>query len=197
MCIRDRFEYYRTNRSKEFCWSWRKANDFGWNVLSPVNINLAPFEDFELPADADQDLLLRFSSSTNYSQIWNRADSRIAVRGGDWMRAYDFRANGGSLSMFIPNGAGSVEWVLGWRALIPEGFVLLFLPHQLSGGSMEVIGGALRGKSLESMAERGVGISIAIKVNAPIQLSRGDVIGRFLILPEYCLDLVESDAHPN
>jgi hypothetical protein len=191
------FEYYRSNRSAELCWSWRKANIAGWNVLSPINAYMTPFEDFELSASMDQDQLRRFSSATNFSQIWTRQDSRIAVRGGDWMRAYDFRVRDNSLSMFIPNGAGTAEWVLGWTANIPEGFVLLFLPLELRGGAAEILAGALRKKSLDEMADRGIGASIAIRVKAPFRVSRGDVIGRFLILPEYCLDLVETEMRPD
>ena len=193
--IKESFEHYRASRNPEFCWSWRKANYAGWDVISPIDIFFTPLEDFEISPSASKEELQEFAAATKFTQLWNRSDSRIAVRGGDWMRAFDFKTNGGSLSMFVPNGMGTIEWILGWKATIPEGFVVLFIPHQLNGGAVEVLSGALRKKSLESMADRGVGISIAIRVESSTRVARGDVIGRFIVIPEYCLDLSENDEH--
>lgn len=190
--VQNSFEFYRANRRPEFCWSWRKANEMGWDLHSPIDITLLPFEDFELTAEINSEKLTSITNSMNFSQIWTRSDSKIAIRHGSWMRAYDFKVGDAYQSMFIPNGFNTVEWVLGWTAHIPDGFVLWFLPSKIQEGNVNVLGGVLKKSSLIEMHKKGIGISIGIQVEARTHILRGDFLGRFVIIPEYCLDIIED-----
>jgi hypothetical protein len=120
------FRWIRKSRVPEACWPWRVAEELGWIVRSPVDVRMTAIKDVELACPPDEfDLLER---STGLSELWKRDTSFLALNRTSWVRLYDYRTEAGFSAMFVPNGAGTVEWHLGWEVRIPDGYYLLILP---------------------------------------------------------------------
>ena len=78
--------------------------------------------------------------------------------------------------MFTPNGAGTVEWRLGWAVDLPQNYFLLVMPCD-PPGPVHVPVGVLSSRITARMADDG-GMSIAIRPDGLTPVRRGQPIAR-------------------
>jgi hypothetical protein len=176
---RDHFRYKRIARLPVDCPPWILGQELGWIIRSPVAVTMSPIGDVEFDVPAEEDLR-SVGRKIHRTEMWRRDDAWIATTDTEWMRFYDYATPGdGWESMFVPNGSGTVEWRLGWAVRIPERYFLMVMGIGRPG--LDVPVGVLAAKTLNGMAERG-GISIAVGPTVRTELSRGDPVGRLVLL---------------
>lgn len=174
------FRWLKATRSRELCWPWRLAQEIGWVVRCPVDIEMQPFDDVEV--DGSDTKVSELADILGDYDLWRRSTTSIAVPRAQsrWLRLYDFKTDSGFESMFIPNGGSSLEWHLGWGCEIPVGYYLMTIPFDTNAG-IEVFSGVLDARTLKSMRDK-LGFSIAVKPKVRCSLRRGDPIARVILL---------------
>lgn len=176
---RNHFRYKRITRLPVDCPPWVMGQELGWLVPSPVSVTLSPVDDIEFDLPESEELRA-VGRKVNRSEMWRRGDGWIATGDTDWMRLHDFATpDNGWESMFLPNGAGTVEWRLGWGVRIPERYFLLVVGIGVEG--LDVPAGVLPARTVNAMADRG-GVSVAIRPTARVPLSRGAPFARLVLL---------------
>lgn len=185
---RDGFRNHRVARLPIDCPPWVMGQELGWVVPSPVTIAMEPIRDieFDVPAGEDPSTVAR---RLGVSEAWHRDNAWIGCRNATWMRQFDFRGDHGWEGMFLPNGAGTVEWRLGWAAQIPEDYFLLLADAGVNGVS--VPWGIVTARTVASMVERG-GFSLPLEVTSPVTIRRGDPVARLILLHR---DSLQARAH--
>jgi hypothetical protein len=180
------FAWVRASRSAELCWPWRMSQELGWIVESPVTITMDAFHDVEAVCPPSK--LSYVSMIANASENWNFADAngkseRVHfTRNAGWTALYDFMVPGGGMErMFFINGQGSVEWVLGWEAIIPPTYSMLILPYG-SIANLEVMMGVLDSRTLQKREGHTNGLAIPIRPTGKVTLQRGQPIARIVLL---------------
>jgi len=177
--LRGGFVHVRAERLPEFCPPWVQGQLIGWRVHSPIDVTLTPLPQYEIPADCDS---AESARATGQQQVWMRGDAAIAVSAPPWLNGFEYLQDGRRQNMFIPNGLGTVEWRLGWTVRDPVGFGLLIVPT-IGQESLGVEWGYLSLKALERLEEKG--LSIAVRPDREIRISRGQEIARLIpISPE-------------
>lgn len=172
--FRDSFTYLRAERQPEFCPAWVQGATIGWRIASPVDISFSPVEQTEIAWSDDPSISVQ---AVGMNQVWKRENTALAVKPPAWMSAYEFETTTGSQSMFIPNGLGTVEWRLGWRATSTEAYgLLVILSPECSDLGVEI--GFFSGKTIDRLND--IGFSIAIAPTTEFSLQRGDEIARLI-----------------
>ncbi|GAA1309153.1 hypothetical protein [Saccharothrix xinjiangensis] len=174
----EHFRYRRVARLPVDCPPWVMGQELGWLVRSPITFSPGPVLDSEL-AVPDGEQAADVARKVGTAELWRRDGAVIAIRGAAWIREFDFRGRQGWEGMFLPNGAGTVEWRLGWEARIPERYLMLVLGAGHPG--LDVPLGVLPAKVVNAMGERG-GFSLAIHPTAPTTVQRGDPVARLVLL---------------
>ncbi|MET7694377.1 hypothetical protein ABZT06_41650 [Streptomyces sp. NPDC005483] len=100
--------------------------------------------------------------------------------GTPWLHLHQFRTPRGWENMFLPNGAGTVEWRLGWAADVPRGYFLLVMPLPGLEG-LEVPVGILTSTVIARMAQDN-GVSIAVRPTDRAVVRRGQPLARIVLL---------------
>ena len=174
---RENFRFVRAERRPEHCAPWVMGKELGWEVASPVDVAFSPLDQIELDGVTDPEAADR---AANRTELWQREKSHLAVEKTSWLHLHQFSTARGWENMFLVNGAGSVEWRLGWAAEIPRGYFLLVLP--LEGvADLEVPVGILSSTVL-TRASQEHGVSIAVRPTAPVNVRRGQPIARVVLL---------------
>ncbi|MDT0263120.1 hypothetical protein [Jatrophihabitans lederbergiae] len=177
--LADNFRYHRMIRYPEACVPWVMGQELGWVVCSPLDITLSPVREVQIAAGDDQ--LQEAGRLLGRSEFWRRGDGFIATERNDWARAYQFRGTeGGWEAMFLPNGAGTVEWRLGWGIRIPADSLLLVTGLDDSPG-VRVPTGVMTGRQINRTWD-GAGFSLAIEPTAVVTLHKGQPIARLVLL---------------
>lgn len=172
------FRYARAERRPEQCPPWVMGTELGWRVHSPVDIDFTELPQIEIDAGADAEMAAK---AANRPELWTRERSHLAVGKTSWLRLYQFQTERGWENMFIPNGAGSVEWRLGWGADIPRGYFFLILPGS-QFGPLEVPIGVMSSTVVSRLTAQG-GMSLAVRPPAaPVRVTRGEEIARIIVL---------------
>jgi len=189
------FRWLRAYRRPELCWPWRLAQELGWVIPSPVHVNLSPIsdEEVEIPA-GNPSALTDLSSATGYTEFWARASSLLATHRSAWLRFHQFRVGDHWECMFVLNGAGAVEWHLGWTVEIPTGMFVLLLPYDTTI-PVEVPMGVLTDDAVARL-NAGHGLSVAIRPRAPVEVHRGQPIARILLLDAATIKARSDDGEP-
>ncbi|MGW4889960.1 hypothetical protein [Streptomyces murinus] len=99
----------------------------------------------------------------------------------NWLHLYQFRAEAGWENMFLPNGAGSVEWHLGWNVELPRGYFLMVAPLETGPEGLEVPTGVISSTVCGRMTQ-GQGFGIAVRPTRPVTIARGQHIARLILL---------------
>lgn len=172
------FRWLRAQRVPELCWPWRLGAELGWIVPSPVDVTFTPLHETEVDPEAD-DLAL-VGEITGAAELWRRDRAAFAIPRAPWLRLHQYRVGDAWHAMFVPNGAGTAEWHLGWDAEIPEGMFLLVLPGPAIAG-LEIPSGVLDHLTL-GRAREGEGMSIAVRPTATVAVRRGDPVARVVLL---------------
>ncbi|MEU2956990.1 hypothetical protein ABZ633_38775, partial [Streptomyces xanthochromogenes] len=122
-----------------------------------------------------------------------RGKDWIATGDASWLHLGDYRTpTGGWEGMFIPNGQGTVEWRLGFAAQIPPGTFLMVMPPPIPcAPGLGVPLGVIPAKAVNAMADRG-GMSIAVQIDHPVSIHRGQEIARIVLLHP---DSLRATAH--
>ena len=184
----EHFAWVRASRSAELCWPWRMSQELGWIVESPVTVTMEAFHDVEALCPPDK---LRYVSMlANATENWNfngddgKSQRLHFTRNAGWTALYDFIVPGGGMEhMFFINGLGSVEWVLGWEAVIPPNYSMLILPFGPIP-NLEVMMGVLEARTLAKREGQTHGISIPVRPTGRVPLQRGQPIARIVLLHE-------------
>ncbi|WP_328437558.1 hypothetical protein OHA71_10555 [Streptomyces sp. NBC_00444] len=176
--LRENFRFVRADRRPEHCAPWVMGQELGWRLHSPIDIALTPLDQIELDAVTDPEAAGR---AANRSELWQREKSHLAVEKTSWLHLYQFKASRGWENMFIPNGAGTVEWRLGWAADVPRGYFMLVLPLETPVAGLDIPTGVLSSTSIGRMSEEN-GMGIAVRPTAPTTLRRGQEIARLVLL---------------
>ena len=179
LAVYDTFRWVRRSRRKELCYPWRLGQGLGWDVPSPIDVTIHPFDDIEISAAPAE--LENAHRTLGLNNFWDRGETFLSVS-HDWMRLYQFRGAGNKWEgMFIPNGEGTVEWRLGFSADLPDGYSLLIAPHQ-DTTAIDVPYGVLSKKDVDKMNRIG-GLSVPIKPKATkTSLRRHDPIARLILI---------------
>ncbi|MFT4217242.1 MAG: hypothetical protein QM619_08690 [Micropruina sp.] len=176
--LEEHFKQRRRIRAKEVCPAWVLGSELGWTLRSPISEQFTPIDEVQLSSDAD---LTEASRSTGATEFWARGSGFIGTRRNHWLRSYAYRATDGTWeSMFLPNGEGTFEWLLGFGLQIPDDYFLLV--HEAGGHpDLQIPVGVLTAKQVNRTWEQS-GLSIAAKPLAPVKVERGDVIARITLL---------------
>lgn len=159
-------------------------------IHSPIDICLSPVEDVQVCIPPDE--IGIFGQATGYEEVWPRGRNALAVRRTGWLRLYDFQTDAGSASMFVPNGAGSVEWHLGWEMEFPDSHYVMVLPLGEPISGLEVPVGVLDHRTVQRI-NRESGFSIAVRPRRRVRLARGQAFARVILLhPDSVRAKVES-----
>ncbi|MDA5147331.1 hypothetical protein PEM37_38105 [Streptomyces sp. AD681] len=174
---RENFRFVRAERRPEYCAPWVMGRELGWQVLSPVDITFTPLDQIELDGVTEPEAAGR---AVNRTELWQREKSHLAVEKSSWLHLHQFSTPRGWENMFLVNGAGTVEWRMGWTADVPRGYFLLILPLEGATG-LEVPVGILSSSITARMAKEH-GLSIAVKPTATTTVRRGQPIARIVLL---------------
>lgn len=176
---RESFRWFRRDRAPELCVSWRLGQELGWIIESPVDVRIKPVSDVEIDREALHQDPEQLATITGRHEFWQRESSCLGIERASWLRLYDFRHGSEWQSMFIPNGAGSIEWCLGWEMDIPSDNCAVIVPLPLMPKLGVPIGVLLR-KSVAKLNGLS-GFSLAIQPNDEILVRRGDPIARLIV----------------
>ncbi len=179
------FRWLRAGRRASRCGPFKLGERLGWIVRAPVDVVLEPFDEIQFACD-DEELELTMLV-LGLAESWQRGDARIGIRQTLGLRAYDFQAGDHWEAMFLPNGEGTLEWRMGFEALIPDdhSLVLMGLADNVA---FDIILGMLPAAILRRMNET-TGFSIALRPKAKTRISRGQPIARLLVLDKATADL--------
>ena len=173
------FRYHRKFRYPEACPPWVMGQELGWQIMSPITVNLTPVEDVQTSSEEDPAAIGRL---LDVSEFWQRGDGFVATKRNDWIRSFQYRGTtGGWEAMFLPNGDGTVEWHLGWAARIPDESLLLVLALDGVSG-IEIPTGILTSRQVNKSWD-GVGLSVAMRPLLTRRLNRGEAFARIVVLP--------------
>lgn len=190
---RESFRYVRAERRPQMCAPWVMGAELGWRVHSPIDVTLTPLDQLEV----DSAETTEASRVTGRSELWGRERSHLAVERTSWLRLFQFSTARGWENMFLPNGAGTVEWRLGWAADIPRGYFLLVMPSDAGPAGLEIPTGVLSNTVTTRMSAE-AGASLAIRPTSTIPVKRGQEIARIVLLHADSLQAAaaypESDA---
>lgn len=187
------FRYKRITRLPTDCPPWVMGQQLGWMIASPVSITMTPVEDVEFDLPPEEELAAA-ANRMDRSEMWRRTNGWIATKDTGWLRLYDFMSAEGWEGMFLPNGAGTVEWRLGWSVRVPERYLVLVIGAGTAG--LEVPVGVLTSKVVNAMTGRG-GFSIAVRPTGQVTLGRGDPVARLILLHPDSLQVTSSTERPD
>ncbi|MEU2959007.1 hypothetical protein ACFWQ1_25305 [Streptomyces albidoflavus] len=176
--LRENFRYTRAERQPEHCAPWVMGQELGWRVLSPADISFTPLDQIELDAVEDPEGAGR---AANRTELWQREKSHLAVEKTSWLHLHQFKTARGWENMFLVNGAGTVEWRLGWGIDVPRGYFLLIVPSEQTPTGLEVPTGILSNTATSRMSQEN-GLSIAVRPTAPVAVRRDQEIARIVLL---------------
>jgi hypothetical protein len=182
--LRNGFAHRRAERQPEFCVPWAGGASLGWRVVSPVDVDLHPLPQHEIPKEADAEAAAR--AMGGQTQVWVRANAAIATQGAAWLNGYQYDDAGSTETMFIPNGQGTVEWRQGWSVTECDGWGLLVIPSP-AATKLGVEIGLFNPTTLTHLEQKG--LSIAIKPHEPISINRGSEIARLIPIAPGATDL--------
>ncbi|MEU4999364.1 hypothetical protein [Streptomyces sp. NPDC021622] len=174
---RENFRFVRAERRPEHCAPWVMGQELGWRVHSPVDIDFTPLDQIELDGISEPEAAGR---AANRTELWQREKTHLAVEKTSWLHLHQFSTPRGWENMFLVNGAGSVEWRMGWTADVPRGYFLLVLPLDSAEG-LDVPVGILSSSITARMATEH-GLSIAVRPTAQVSIRRGQPIARIVLL---------------
>ncbi|MBF6169202.1 hypothetical protein IU486_31360 [Streptomyces gardneri] len=181
--LQQHFRFHRKFRYPEICPPWVLGQEWGWHILSPISLNLTPLDDVQVAADAQPEAAGRVLSVTEF---WNRGEGYIAMRNNNWIKSFQYRNRGGAWeAMFLPNGAGTVEWHLGWAMKLPEEYLLLVTSLDDQGG-LQVPTGMMTARQVNSTWDS-TGISVAIRPLEQTRIERGQPFCRIAVVHRSCL----------
>ncbi|MCP3760641.1 hypothetical protein [Streptomyces sp. TBY4] len=176
--FRGNFRFVRAERQPEHCAPWVMGQELGWRVHSPIDISFTPLDQIELDGANEPEAAGR---AVNRTELWQREKSHLAVEKTSWLHLYQFKTARGWENMFLPNGAGTVEWRLGWAADIPRGHFLLVLPLEKPVAGLDVPTGILSSTATTRMSREN-GLGIAVRPTEPVAIRRGQEIARIVLL---------------
>jgi hypothetical protein len=176
--LRDSFRFVRAERQPEHCAPWVMGQELGWRLQSPIDISFTRLDQIELDGITDPEAAGR---AANRTELWQREKSHLAVEKTSWLHLYQFKTSRGWENMFVPNGAGTVEWRLGWAADIPRGHFLMILPLETPVLGLEIPTGILSSTAATRMS-RETGLSVAARPTASVVVHRGQEIARMILL---------------
>ncbi|MBX9420843.1 hypothetical protein [Streptomyces lateritius] len=161
------------------------GQELGWRVHSPIDIQFTPLDQIELDGISDPEAA---GKAANRAELWQREKSHLAVEKTSWLHLYQFSTARGWENMFLPNGAGTVEWRLGWGIDVPRGHFLLILPPENQVDGLQVPTGILSSTATSRMSREN-GLSIAVRPTQPTTIRRGQEIARIVLLPSDSLQV--------
>ena len=173
---REQFRYVRANRQPEFCAPWVLGRELGWRISSPIDVTIDPLRQIEVDPGDDPTAALKASGK---SELWMRERTAIAVDRPSWLHLYQFRSGDQWENMFVPNGADSVEWRLGWAVDGVDSHSMLVMPSE-GCPDLGVQVGVLTAGALQRMREHGC--SVPISPRRSVSVRRGDEIARIVVL---------------
>jgi hypothetical protein len=166
----------RADRRPEFCAPWVLGRELGWRISSPIDVTIDPLRQIEVDPGDDPTAALRASGK---SELWMRERTAIAVDRPSWLHLYQFRSGDQWENMFVPNGADSVEWRLGWAVDGVDSHSMLVMPSE-NCPDLGVQVGVLTAGTLRRMREHGC--SVPISPRRSVSVRRGDEIARIVLL---------------
>jgi len=182
------FRFIRAERRPENCPPWVMGTEIGWRVRSPVDVDFTELRQVEIDASSDP---AEAAKAVNRPELWGRERSHLAVGKNSWLHLYQFQTERGWENMFTPNGAGTVEWRLGWGAVLPRGYFFLILPSD-PAGPLGVPAGVMTSTVVNRLSSQG-GMSLAVHPPpTPVSVTRGQEIAR--IIPLHA-DSLQAVAH--
>jgi hypothetical protein len=188
------FRFHRQFRHAEACPPWVMGQELGWEIRSPVTVELSQLDDVQLAA-GDGTAVQEAGQLFGRDEFWRRGDGFIATARTDWLRTYQFRGHSGEWQgMFLPNGQGSVEWRLGFALRIPAGYFLLVSALDDADG-FTVPTGVLTDRQVNRTWDEG-GFSIALRPDRRTTVNRDQPIARIVLLPRESLQarIVNTEA---
>jgi len=184
------FRYHRAFRRPEACPPWVLGQEAGWVLRAPVSVTLDPIVDVQIGTDED---LAAAGRLLGVSDFWQRGEGYIGAAKTSWLRSHQYRGAGDSWeSMFVPNGAGTAEWHLGFGLQIPDRYFLLVTGRDDLVG-LDVPTGVLTQRQVNRTWES-VGLSVAIRPVTTQRLERGQPFARLLLLHQDSLQASLEEA---
>lgn len=183
----DNIRYSNRTRVKGKCHPYKIANEFGWLIHSPFDINIEPVED-EYQIKCKDDEILSIGTTLEIDYWIKREQTYIGIRPSGWFRIHQAKIKKEWTNLFIPNGEKSFEWRLGFGVKIPKDFILMFLPVE-SQKKIKVHHGILTKKHLDNAIDTELGISMAFDPLKKTMIKKDEVIGRIIIINKNSLNL--------
>jgi hypothetical protein len=117
--------------------------------------------------------------AASMSEMWQRERSALTVQRTPWLHLFQFRHGDQWENMFIPNGAATVEWRMGWAIDGVEDGAIMVFPSEAKP-DLGVHVGVLTAAVLRRMTAPG--FSVPISPSGPVTVRRGEEIARIVYL---------------
>lgn len=189
----DSSRWIKNRRVKGSCWPYRMAQEIGWTIVSPIDVDIQPVKEIQTRADNPVEFA-RLKQLIPMEDWTQKKDTMIGVSPAGWYKIHEYRYNGLYYPMFLPNGEGTFEWRQGWSVEVPEHHIVLFQPIETQNGRFITYPGLLAGPSISRVQER-LGMPLAFEPLQSCQIRRGEPIAKLLILPKSVLSLKTEYVH--
>lgn len=181
--------YVSNQRVKGMCWPYVAAQNIGWIVKSPIDINIEPVEEYQIKCTEEQ--LQEIGAMLEIDHWVKRGNIFLGLKPNGWFRLHQAFINGIWQNLLIPNGEKSFEWRLGWGVECPEDFILMILPID-SQEKIKVHPGVLTNKSLFDFNNNGLGLSLAMEPLKKATIKKNEPIARIMVVHKSVLNIKEE-----
>lgn len=183
----DDFRWIKHRRVKGACWPYRAAQEIGWTILSPIDVEIQPVSEIQIKSELPEEIA-QIQHFTGIQYWQKREDIYLGVQPSGWFQLHQFRVQNNWHQMFIPNGERTFEWRMGWSIKIPDDYVLLFQPIEHSDSSFIVHPGLLTAKALDRF-HTGLGLPIAFEPKQTKLIKRNEPLAKLLIFHKSAITL--------
>jgi hypothetical protein len=188
----DSARWVKSRRVKGACWPYRMAQEIGWTIVSPIDIDIHPVKEIQTSA-ANPTEFARLKQLMPMEDWTQKDDILIGITPASWYKIHEYSHKGLYYPMFLPNGEGTFEWRQGWSVEVPDQHVILFQPLETQDGRFITYPGLLMGPSIPRVQEK-LGIPLAFEPLQSCRIHRGEPIAKLLILPKSVLSLKSEIA---
>lgn len=170
--------YVHNQRIKGVCRPYVQAQQLGWIIRSPFDLDIEPVDqEYQIACEPHE---LEDIGTTLGIDYWiKRGDVYLGLKPDGWFRVHQAWINNMWQALFIPNGEKTFEWRLGWGVQCPDDHVLMILPLD-SQPNIKIHPGILDNTSLQQFNDAGLGLSLAFEPTVKAKIKKNEPIARII-----------------
>lgn len=165
--------------------SARRAAHYGWQIFSPVDVQLCPLNEILFSKDASKLEDTCFKHRLDY--VWEHEKCCVGVRTEMSLEMYDYATDKGWEAMFKLKLGASLQWRLGFAANLRADQCLVVQDDWIHPKQL-CVPCIYTADEIHRLNNNG-GLSITVRPTEKISIRRGDVIARLSILTKQSMRL--------